>query len=189
MTRIYFVRHAQPDSTITDDRTRPLTEEGRKDSEKVTVHLINKNIHCLISSPYQRSMDTIRGLAEALQIAIQTEEDFRERAIGIGYLGDSQQYIRNMWADVHFKSEGAESLAEVRERNMRTLKRVLEEHQGKNIVIGTHGTALSSILSYYNPNFAVEDFFRLLKYRPYIIRLDFRGDSCLGMTEELLIEK
>ena len=30
MTRVYFVRHAQPEHDWEEDRTRPLTEEGRK---------------------------------------------------------------------------------------------------------------------------------------------------------------
>ena len=32
MTRVYFVRHAQPEHNCKEDRTRPLTEEGKKDS-------------------------------------------------------------------------------------------------------------------------------------------------------------
>ena len=32
MTRVYFVRHAQPEHDWKEDRTRPLTEEGKKDS-------------------------------------------------------------------------------------------------------------------------------------------------------------
>ena len=33
MTRVYFVRHAQPEHDWeNEDRTRPLTEEGKKDS-------------------------------------------------------------------------------------------------------------------------------------------------------------
>lgn len=39
MTRVYFVRHAQPDHAWEDDRTRPLTKEGRKDSRKVLLIL------------------------------------------------------------------------------------------------------------------------------------------------------
>ena len=30
MTRVYFVRHAQPEHDWKEDRTRPLTEKGRK---------------------------------------------------------------------------------------------------------------------------------------------------------------
>ena len=29
MTRVYFVRHAQPEHEWEEDRTRPLTEEGK----------------------------------------------------------------------------------------------------------------------------------------------------------------
>lgn len=29
MTRVYFVRHAQPEHAWKEDRTRPLTEEGK----------------------------------------------------------------------------------------------------------------------------------------------------------------
>ncbi len=30
MTRVYFVRHAQPEHDWEEDRTRPLTKKGRK---------------------------------------------------------------------------------------------------------------------------------------------------------------
>ena len=30
MTKVYFVRHAQPEHAWEEDRTRPLTEVGRK---------------------------------------------------------------------------------------------------------------------------------------------------------------
>lgn len=30
MTKVYFVRHAQPDHSWTEDKTRPLTTEGKR---------------------------------------------------------------------------------------------------------------------------------------------------------------
>ena len=36
MTTVYFVRHAQPDLSVHDDLTRPLTEKGLQDRKKVT---------------------------------------------------------------------------------------------------------------------------------------------------------
>ena len=35
MTRVYFVRHAQPKFSWADDLTRPLTEEGMQDRSGV----------------------------------------------------------------------------------------------------------------------------------------------------------
>lgn len=189
MTHIYFVRHAQPDSSVKIDRIRPLTETGLKDTKRVTAHLKDKGLHVLMSSPYKRSMDTIRDLADTLHMEILTDEDFREREIGSGYNGDPDRYIKNMWEDFDFKADGAECLHEVQERNIRALKRVLAAHCDKNIVIATHGTALSSILNYYDPAFQFKSFLRLLEYRPYIIRLDFDGDAYIARTEELIIER
>lgn len=48
MTRVYFVRHAQPDHDWKEDRTRPLTEEGKKDSAIVLEFLKDKKIGGII---------------------------------------------------------------------------------------------------------------------------------------------
>ena len=56
MTRVYFVRHAQPDHDWEEDRTRPLTEEGKKDSVVVLEFLSNKKIDAFYCSPYKRSI-------------------------------------------------------------------------------------------------------------------------------------
>jgi 2,3-bisphosphoglycerate-dependent phosphoglycerate mutase len=59
MLKVFFVRHAQPEHEWEDDRTRPLTEEGKIDSQSVTNFLIDKNIDSFYSSPYKRSIDTV----------------------------------------------------------------------------------------------------------------------------------
>ena len=56
MTRVYFVRHAQPEHDWEEDRTRPLTEEGKKDSAIVLEFLKDKKIDAFYCSPYKRSM-------------------------------------------------------------------------------------------------------------------------------------
>ena len=66
MTRVYFVRHAQPEHDWEDDRTRPLTEEGKKDSAIVLEFLKDKKIDAFYCSPYKRSMDTIAEAADFL---------------------------------------------------------------------------------------------------------------------------
>ena len=35
MIKVFLVRHAQPEHDWEDDRTRPLTEEGKMDSQSV----------------------------------------------------------------------------------------------------------------------------------------------------------
>ena len=79
MTRVYFVRHAQPEHDWEEDRTRPLTEEGKKDSVVVLEFLSNKKKDAFYCSPYKRSMDTIAEAADFFTKEIITDERLRER--------------------------------------------------------------------------------------------------------------
>ncbi len=190
LTTVYFVRHAKPDTTVHDDRIRPLTAEGLEDSKKVTELLNDRHIDVLMSSPYKRSMDTVAGLSEALDMEIETDEDFRERFVG-SWLGGSDfaELIEKQWADFNYHILEGECLASVQERNIRALKRVLENHAGKTIVIATHGTALSTIINYYKPEYGFGDFMRMVNFLPYVVKMQFDGERFIGMSEELIIEK
>ena len=59
----------------------------------------------------------------------------------------------------------------------------------KDIVVGTHGTALSTILNFYDKSFGCEDFLRIIDWMPYIIELDFEGDKLVGKYEHCHVEK
>ncbi|MBD5113287.1 MAG: histidine phosphatase family protein [Ruminococcaceae bacterium] len=189
MTEVYFVRHAQSDHSISDNRTRPLTEDGLRDSKAVTWVLADKGIDFLISSPYKRSMDTIGDLAETLGLSIHTDEDFRERNTGNLNGEDIFRFAEKQWADFDCKKEDGESFHEAQQRNIRALNRVLAEHNGEKIVIATHGMALSTILSYYYPEFDFSCFMKIVDFMPFVIRLDFDGEKCVNSQVELVIRK
>ncbi|MDE7399533.1 MAG: histidine phosphatase family protein [Oscillospiraceae bacterium] len=189
MTEVYFVRHAQSDHSVWDNRTRPLTEDGLRDSKAVTWALEDKGIDYLMSSPYKRSMDTIGDLSKTLGLLIHTDEDFRERNTGNLHGEDVFQYAEKQLADFGYKSEDGESLCEVQTRNIRALNRVLSEHNGEKIVIATHGMALSTILNYYYPKFDFACFMKIVDFMPFVIRLDFDGEKCVNSQVELVIRK
>ena len=67
MTRVYFVRHAQPEHDWEEERTRPLTEEGKKDSAIVLEFLKDKKIDAFYCSPYKRSIMQLRRQQDFLQ--------------------------------------------------------------------------------------------------------------------------
>lgn len=189
MTTVYFVRHAMSDKTVHDDRTRPLTAEGLADTERVAELLKSRNIDIIMSSPYKRSMDTVGSLAKALNKDILTDEDFRERNAGNWFGDNFLEFIEKQWADFNYHILDGEYLASVQERNIRALKRVLAEYREKNIVIATHGTALSTIINYFDPNFNFKSFMRILNFMPYIVKMEFEGERFLGMSEELVVNK
>ena len=83
MTRVYFVRHAQPEHEWEEDRTRPLTEESKKDSAIVLEFMKDKKIDAFYCSPYKRSMDTIAEAAGFFTKEIITDDRLRERKKGL----------------------------------------------------------------------------------------------------------
>lgn len=187
MTRVYFVRHAQPQHDFGDDRTRPLTPQGIKDSEAVLEFFKDKRVDRFYCSPYKRSVDTIKSAAEYFGCKIITDERLREREKGEG--GNNYGMFKKRWEDLDYHEENGESILAVQRRNIEVLNEILTENDGKNIVIGTHGTALSSILNYYNPAFGCEDFLRIIDWTPYILEIDFEHQRPVKITEHMHIEK
>ena len=111
MTRVYFVRHAQPEHDWEEDRTRPLTEEGKKDSVVVLEFLSNKKKDAFYCSPYKRSMDTIAETADFFTKEIITDERLREREKGPD--GNNYGMFQKRWADHDYHEDGGESIAMV----------------------------------------------------------------------------
>ena len=178
ITKIIFVRHAQS-LYGEDDRIRPLTESGLKNREVVLETLKDIQIDAFLSSPYKRSIETIRTAADYFGMSIRTDERFRERKVGTWENG----WLEKRWNDFSCAEEDGECLASVQERNMEALKEVLSDYIGKTVVIGTHGTALSTILNYYDNSFGLSDFMRIVNWMPYIVELTFGGDKLLNKRE------
>ena len=185
MTTIYFVRHAEADNSNSDGRNRPLTEKGMKDRDLVTAFLLSKNIDAVISSPFKRAVDTIADFAEKINAEVEVIEDFRERKSDSDWMRDTDfwPFIERQWADFSYSLSDGECLAEVQERNIVALNEVLKRYKDKSIVIGTHGTALSTIINHYDKSYGFADFMAMVDILPWIVRMDFTDDGCIGMEK------
>jgi len=179
MTTIYFIRHAEPDTTIHDDYTRPLTIKGEEQAKNVSQYLKDKNINLAFSSPYKRAVDTILPFTNSIGIDIKKLEGFRERKISNEWIEDFTSFAKSQWEDFTFKLTDGENLEEVQIRNIDTLKRLLLQYPEKNIVVGTHGTALSTMINYYNRDFGYDNFKEVANIFPWIVKMVFDGEKCL----------
>lgn len=173
MTTIYFVRHAEPNYNNHDDLTRELTAKGWADRGRVAKFLEDKRITKAFCSPFKRSIDTIGEFTENTGLEVVTDYDFRERKVGDNWLDDFDSFAKKQWEDFNFKLENGESLAEVQERNIAALKRVLRSCPNEAVVIGTHGTALSTIVNYFDPSFGHQDFLRIQEVMPWVVEMTF----------------
>ncbi|CEK34966.1 phosphoglycerate mutase [[Clostridium] sordellii] len=181
MNKIYFVRHAKPDFSVHDDLTRPLTDKGIIDSKNICEFLKEKSINKIYSSPYKRAIDTIKELAQNLNIKIEVVDDFRERKISNIWIEDFNKFSKSQWENFEYKLNDGESLNEVQSRNIKALHKILNENSNQNIVIGTHGTALSTIINYYDKTFDYLSFTKIKDVMPFIVCMEFEKTNVLNI--------
>jgi len=182
LTTIYLIRHARSDHSVREDAVRPLNPEGRAAAARLTEAMSGLHLDAVYSSPYRRTVDTVRGLADRRGLSLRLADDLRERTVGCrqeDFLG----FARKQWADFDYRLEGGECLREVQERNLAALARILREHPGEAVAVGTHGTALGTLIHHYNPGFGWEGFCRIMDRMPYVLRMEFAEEAFRAMDE------
>ena len=70
-----------------------------------------------------------------------------------------------------------ECLQEVQERNISALLKLIDDYKGKNIVIGGHGTALSTIINYFDTSFGYDEFAKMKNKMPWIVEFQFDSEA------------
>lgn len=110
--------------------------------------------------------------------------DFRERKVDSGWIEDFTSFAKMQWEDFTYKLSDGECLQEVQTRNVSALQQALKKYAGKNIAVGSHGTALSTIINYYDPSFGYAGFEKIKGKMPWIVEFVFdEGEKCI-MTRE-----
>lgn len=174
MTTIYFIRHCKVNYTE-DDRTRPLSEQGREDAKKITEVFRDIKIDRVLSSPYVRAKDTVSGIAESKGLTIESYDDLRERKVSNHFIDDFGSFIENQWNDFNYKLVGGESLGETQQRGIKVLGEVLDKLEGLSVVIGTHGTILSAIMNHFDDKYDFE-FWKTIQM-PDVFKFEFNGNE------------
>lgn len=189
MKTVYFVRHAQPNLENHEDALRELTPKGQADTALVTAFLEDKNVGLVLSSPYRRAVDTISPFALERGLTVKTIDGFRERKVGEGWIEDFDEFARKQWEDFSYKLPGGESLAEVQQRNLQALLDVFLQYPKESVIaIGSHGTALSTVINAYQPAFGYEAFSVMAK-TPWIVEFLFEENICGSIVSYDLFEE
>ena len=183
MTTIYFIRHAEPDYNNHDELTRPLTEKGKRDVELVNKFLEVKQIDIVLSSPFLRALETVNGIADKIKRNVIVVDDFRERRVDSSWIEDFNEFSMKQWNDFDYKLSDGECLREVQKRNINALNKVLFEYENKNIVIGSHGTALSTVINYYDDTYGYNDFNKIRRLMPWIVKFTFDAEQFVNIEK------
>ncbi|WP_246627947.1 histidine phosphatase family protein [Paenibacillus oenotherae] len=134
-----------------------LSAEGDAAAKRVAEYFSGIDIHYLASSPYARAKQTIQYLAESKLLPVAEYEELVERPIkGLDYKSTwdvIEEAIRKSFIDHDFALEGGETTWQAQQRAIPVIEKLLEEQQGKNIVIGTHGNIMTIIMNYYDAEY------------------------------------
>lgn len=174
-TIIYMVRHAESPYNEGTERTRGLTTKGKGDVEKVTEILKGEGIDIIISSPYNRAILSIEGLAQYLGLEIKTFEDLRERYFAGEIIENAElmSVIKKGFNDLDYSLPGGESNSDCQNRAISVIKNILKEHSGQKVAIGTHGLVMTLMMNYFDSSYGL-DFLNQLK-KPDIYKLRFEN--------------
>jgi 2,3-bisphosphoglycerate-dependent phosphoglycerate mutase len=151
MTTLLLVRHGQTDSNrsrrLMGQSDVPMNAVGREEAASLAARLREIHIDALYTSDLARAMETACIVAGTVGIEPVPLEDLRELDVGTA-VGKTRQELQlecpalfgEGWMDISFP--GGESYAELTKRVGRTLRELLDRHEGKIVVVITHGGSI-----------------------------------------------
>jgi 2,3-bisphosphoglycerate-dependent phosphoglycerate mutase len=178
-TTVYMVRHAESPFVFGQEKTRGLSEEGLLAAKLVADKLSGVSINHVASSNYTRAVQTVQYVADSRNLPIEQFEELRERAIkGLDYKAPWEELeaaIERSFTYIDYALAGGETTRQAQMRSIPIVQKLLSEHRGGNIVIGTHGNIMTAIMNFYDNGYGGAFWKRTSK--PDIYRLAFEENQ------------
>ena len=152
MTKIIFTRHGETVENVEKisqgDPQNSITEKGKNHITELCKRLAKEKIDLIISSDMHRCKETAQLLAQTIKAPIVHSQLIREKSNG-DWIGKPHKEIdwNSLKGDFeNRKPPNGENLLEVRERGKKFIRELLEQHEGKNVLVVTHGAFLKVLL-------------------------------------------
>jgi probable phosphoglycerate mutase len=156
---LYFVRHGESVANLSDrnghrrpDDADRLSEHGWEQARSLGRRLQGEGLELIVASPMRRAQETAQGIAEVLDLPIETDEDLFEVRQSDAFYAASPDYGDTgtlTWmptADRDFAEPGAESFNDIVARVQRVQHRLAESAAERRIVAVSHHNFLHFIL-------------------------------------------
>lgn len=162
MVKIFIVRHGyslgNEKGLITGHYDCDLAEYGIEQTKLLCGYMLaNLEIDKIYSSPLCRAINTIKPVANALNLPIIQDRDFIELAVGEwdGMLYEKliklhpKEFERWSNREKGSKPKGGEEWEELYFRATKKIEQLIRENDNKSIVICTHGGVIKCLCSYF----------------------------------------
>lgn len=161
MIRLFLTRHGQTEWNVAKrfqgSLDSSLTELGVRQAELLSSRLADEKFDVIYSSHLNRAYRTAEIISGNREIEIIKDENLAEMRLGDweGLMHDdvikkySEEY-ELFWNKPHlFKASSGEGYSDLKKRVIGCLKRIIEENDGKNVLIVTHTVVIKQIMAYF----------------------------------------
>ena len=161
MTRIGLIRHGSTQwnkagraQGLTD---LPLDEEGRDQARLLAEHLVQEKWDVICASDLSRAQETAEIIATRLGLPkVEIVPELREMNAG-QIEGTTEEERRSKWGNNWNKLElGLEHPDVGADRGSRCIEQIAKQHEGRNVLIVSHGILLRNALSRLVPELCQE---------------------------------
>lgn len=158
-TRLHIFRHGQTvwnvEKRVQGYKESPLTALGREQAADARRKLAGLTLDAVYSSTQGRAIDTARILTADLGLPHHQDEGLKEINLGVWEglrrpeleAQHAEDYARYWKTPSLHQVEGGETLQNLIERSISSFKRIAKAHQGKSVVIVTHGMLIRTAMN------------------------------------------
>jgi broad specificity phosphatase PhoE len=176
---IYFIRHGetvQNAAHIRQDETGGLSETGRQQIQKLGQRLKGFNINKILSSPFQRAVETTDIILQSIDAPVEYVPLLGERHNPLSIVGkkyddpkvvDAINSIDKSFHDPDYRYEDEENFQDLKTRALKA-KEFLHKNAGHNTLCVTHGIFLKMLLCVliYDKELTVQQYVKLSLFNP-----------------------
>ena len=202
-TIVFIARHSEPFRKLIGEynsneieqirnEKNPLSVNGEKKALQMSEYKELQDIEVIYSSHYVRAMATAKYIAEKNNIKLNVDFRLGERKFGVKTMSDlPKDFYEHQFSDWNYKFQDGESLNEVKDRMTEVFFEILNKNKGKKIMIVSHGTSLTTLLStwcniilnketnlrelFFNDNI----FFKGNWHAPELFKLEFNNNDLI----------
>ncbi|MED0904310.1 histidine phosphatase family protein [Bacillus nitratireducens] len=170
MKKIIVMRHC---SATGQERDAELTNAGRNQANNLATFLIENNLQIdrIISSPFVRTIDSIRPYALQANLSIQEDERLAERILSNVPMDDWMQKLESTFTNIDIAFLGGESTKQAMDRAISLIQEVLKLEHDTTLLV-THGNLLTLILKHFDHTIGFDEWKTLTNPDIYEITLD-----------------
>lgn len=180
MKKIYLIRHCEATG---QGPQAELTKNGVMKSEDILDFFRDKNIDCIISSPYKRAVKSIEGVAKVKNLVLNLDDRLIEKKLSSIPIDHWEEKLKLSFEDLDIKFNEGESSREAMSRAFELIHEMINSKYDHCILV-THGALSTLILKYFDYTYGYEQWKTMAT--PEIFLIERKSENDIKISKQYL---